>query len=106
MPPLADDWNYRNQPMPRWAYRGPTFRTVTLWLIAINCAVFLIDRVLWRLGVAYIIPGVEQSLPPLTGLGHYSEYMVLVRWEFWRVVTYQFLHGSMDHLIFNMIALY
>src|SRR5580765_7899972 len=105
MPP--DEWDYRNRPMPRSAYRGPTTRSVTLWLIAINCAVYLIDRILWKyVGVAYVIPGVEMKLPPLTGLGHYSEYMVLVQLEVWRVITYQFIHGSMDHLIFNMIALY
>jgi membrane associated rhomboid family serine protease len=105
MPP--DEWDYRNRPMPPSAYRGPTVRSVTFWLIAINCAVYLIDRILWKyVGVSYVIPGVEMKLPPLTGLGHYSEYMVLVQLEVWRVITYQFIHGSMDHLIFNMIALY
>src|SRR5437016_5239810 len=78
MPP--DEWDYRNRPLPRSAYCGPTTRSVTFWLIAINCAVYLIDRILWKyVGVAYVIPGVEVRLPPLTGFGHYSEYMVLVQ---------------------------
>ena len=54
MPPAAaaaDDWDYRNRPLPRWAYRGPTFGTVTLWLIAINVFVYLIDRILLRMGL-------------------------------------------------------
>ncbi|HZL37081.1 MAG TPA: rhomboid family intramembrane serine protease [Tepidisphaeraceae bacterium] len=65
--------------------------SVTTWLIAINVAVYLVDRVtggkLWDLGAFSAASGVF-------GL------------QLWRFITFQFLHANKWHLFFNMLALY
>src|SRR2546423_2229853 len=45
-------------------------------------------------------------MPPLEGLGHFSAYTAVEHLQLWRFVTFQFLHASLTHLAFNMIALY
>ena len=104
-----EDRDYMNRPMPRSAYRGPGAVSVTFWLIAINVAVYLIDRLLLRANVGYLIvtpDGERVPMPPLEFWGHFSEWWAIREWQVWRFVTFQFLHANADHLIFNMIALF
>ncbi|MDB5290862.1 MAG: rhomboid family protein [Phycisphaerales bacterium] len=64
--------------------------SVTIWLIVINCAVFLLERI-----------------NPWVGyLGYFSADTAISQMQVWRFITFQFLHASPNHLIFNMIALY
>ena len=46
----------------------------------------------------------QQTLPAISYLGVYVPSEILVRP--WTVVTYMFLHGSVMHILFNMIGLY
>ncbi|MFU8828697.1 MAG: rhomboid family intramembrane serine protease [Phycisphaerales bacterium] len=93
-------------------------------LIIINVAVFLLDIVLHdyfgvslnvRMGeiLAPPAPGqpptltpVYQAFPPLRALGHFSTYTAFTELQFWRFITFQFLHGNFTHLLLNMIGLY
>ena len=45
-------------------------------------------------------------MSPLTYWGHFSEVMAIYNMQFWRFITFQFLHVNFDHLLFNMITLY
>jgi membrane associated rhomboid family serine protease len=106
---LDEDRDYMNRPLPRTAYRGPRLRSVTLWLIVINVAVFLLDRLLLRMGIGYVMH--LQGLPdivfsPLEYWGHFSHWKAIEDIQPWRFITFQFLHGNFDHLVFNMLALY
>lgn len=95
--------------------RGPW--SMTMILIAINVGVYLLDIMLVNAGASLTVdmppfrttPPVgwtEQSTAPLFALGHFSTYTAFTHLEFWRFVTFQFLHGSPTHLLFNMIGLY
>ena len=73
--------------------------SVVMWLIGINCVVYLIDSILStgsRVG----------ARPYLTEWGALSVPLTVEHFQVWRVLTYQFLHGGFFHILFNMIALY
>lgn len=42
----------------------------------------------------------------ISTLGHFSTYMGFQRLEVWRLITFQFLHGSFLHIAFNMLGLW
>lgn len=65
--------------------------TLTNVLVAINVVAFL-----WELA----------SGGPNTDHGQLYGPLVVVQHQWWRVVTAAFLHGSITHIAFNMLALY
>ncbi len=69
--------------------------SVTLWLIIINVAVFL------------VMYGTTLGGAILTG-GHFSTHKMTLQGglQFWTVLTFQFLHGGFMHLFFNMFGLF
>jgi membrane associated rhomboid family serine protease len=103
-----DDRDYRNRLLSREAYRGPGMRSVTLWLILINVTVYFLDLVLFRKFIGYQVDvsRVTFYMGPLQFWGHFSKFYAIDDWQFWRFITFQFLHGSVYHLAFNMLALY
>jgi membrane associated rhomboid family serine protease len=73
---------------------------VTVWLIAITCAVFLGQM------VGKDLAGVRDlALAPLTAEGIYDTRLI-AQGEVWRLFTPIFLHGSLWHLACNMLVLY
>ncbi|MEA2710815.1 MAG: hypothetical protein QOF78_3416 [Phycisphaerales bacterium] len=103
-----DDRDYANRPLPRAAYRGPAFGSVTMWLIIVNVGVFVADLALMFMGIGYHIPigNVVLLMGPLQYWGHFSQFYAIEDLQLWRFVTFQFLHGNLHHLVFNMLALY
>ena len=51
-----------------------------------------------------LVYGLQQFYPPLTSMFDYVPALVLQRP--WTVITYAFLHGTIFHILFNMLALY
>lgn len=71
--------------------------SVTTWLIAINIAVFLAN---------WLSISEDYPLGWLHEWGYFSAATALYHLQLWRFVTFQFLHASVPHILFNMIALY
>ncbi len=71
------------------------FPTGVKWLLIVNIAVFVIS---------YLIPAVQAMLAPMALVPD----LVVFRfpWYVWQLFTYMFLHGSIGHLLFNMLALW
>ena len=71
--------------------------SVTTWLIAINVAVFVINWIT-----------MTDDVPRgwLYELGYFSAGTVIYHLQLWRFLTFQFLHAGVQHILFNMIALY
>lgn len=67
-----------------------TYTNVTLKLIIINAAVFLLTMLVPR-SYGYL------AMVPV--------YIVYRHW-YWQVLTYMFVHGGFTHLLFNMLGLF
>lgn len=80
--------------------------TVTNSLIIINVVVYVVGLIA-KSPAFFSIPTPDGApTPVLEIIGSYSWYNCFMEGELWRVVTYQFLHGSTLHIVFNMWALY
>lgn len=80
------------------AFGGRSGMTVFMWLIAINCAVFIIDS---------IFTGSSRlNALSLARAGWFTIEQAVYGLQLWRWITYQFLHANFFHLLFNMIGLY
>lgn len=83
---------------------NPQDAMVVNWLILLNVVIFL--------GGWYFQVELPRNLYPPGRLdiiqfyGSYSAYTCFYEGEWWRLLTYQFLHANMGHLLFNMIALW
>ena len=100
-----------DQSPPPWNFGAPVhpLRSVTIWLIIINVLVYIADNILISHGIGYVvtIPGVGSMVfPPLQFWGHFSEVFAIGKLQLWRFITFQFLHENLEHILFNMIALY
>ncbi len=74
------------------------------WIIIINVAVHVIRLLL----PAAPVKGLGMTPDVLHRLGHFSTDKVTWQGglEFWRFITFQFLHANLLHLGFNMVGLY
>ncbi len=89
-------------------------RSVVFWLIAINIAVFVLDKVLLSAGIGGELVFIASNgqpitlgrMGPLEQWGHFSAYFAVQHGQAWRFLSFQFLHAGIGHLLFNMLGLY
>jgi len=84
------------------------FNTIPIcvrWLMVANSIIFSLVALL-----AWFALGFKSLLSIPAGLlmetGGYYLPLVVDDWEFWRIISYAFLHGNILHLVFNMVALW
>jgi membrane associated rhomboid family serine protease len=70
----------------------PSFPPGVKWLIAVTCAVYILQ--LLFVNTAFL--SIFQLLP----------WDVLHRAKIWQLASYMFLHGSITHILFNMLMLW
>jgi membrane associated rhomboid family serine protease len=76
----------------------PPLTKAVKWLLIINVAVFLVEVFTKQMEVG--------------ARNYFEEWGAVfpVTWTYvaqvWRLVTYQFLHGGLQHILFNMLGLY
>src|SRR5438128_207264 len=103
------DRDYYRKSLPRGGFAHFTFWSVTTWLIVINIGVFMVDGAMHRAATREydgtfgptIVP-----MSPLTQWGYFSTEKAIYSGQIWRFITFQFLHESPGHLLYNMIALF
>ena len=74
------------------------------WLIAINVVVFVVGAswvVTVRTETGRVIP-----YQPVYVWGWFSLDTAVFHGQVWRFLTFQFLHGGINHILFNMIGLF
>ena len=77
---------------------------VVKWLLLSNAAIFLLDYLV--LPKFFNMPVDDHGNPPLVQWGAFSVDSAISKFRLWEFVTFQFLHGSLGHVLFNCIGLY
>lgn len=78
--------------------------SLTSWIIVINVVVFFV-------GTSLVVhttleSGQEVRYQPVYVWGWFSLNTAIYHGQVWRFISFQFLHGSFQHLFFNMLGLY
>jgi membrane associated rhomboid family serine protease len=92
--------------LARWfGGAGALTRTIIAWLVAVYCLQVGIEF-LFGGGVSPggLLMGAGADAAPLLGSNDHER--VLAGREYWRLVTYMFLHAGLIHIGFNSFALY
>lgn len=78
---------------------GMNFRhwSVTRWLITVNVVIFIL---------AMMTPIEPNGLNAWQNWAAYSVSAVWDEGQWWRLLTYQFAHANLGHVLFNMVALW
>jgi len=87
-----ENWQDRFQNAPQMRMTLPRITPVVKWLLIINVAIYFLQA----LGADNLLM-VSFSLYPAS---------LSLALQLWRLVTYQFLHGSILHILFNMLGLF
>ncbi len=112
---------YKQQTNPNWGQSpyGQSFQPsqgmppVVKWLLIINIAVFVLTRLFANMGIPFFMNVGHNALGYITykpsdfdlWFGLYNPNFI-GHFAFWQLITYQFLHGSFMHILFNMFSLY
>jgi len=93
-------WNDDGQPSGGGRYRhirvGAHWhgKSILTTLLIVNIAVFVLEVFGGKLGVWIVNMGALQA------------YSAIAKVQLWRLVTFQFLHGSTNHILWNMFGLW
>ncbi len=86
---------------------NPPRLSVTHSLIIINVVVFVLGMLVRQPSLLGLpIPGSPHDASFAMVLGCYSWFTCFMEGELWRLITYQFVHANIGHILFNMWALY
>lgn len=82
--------------------------SITYGLILSNIIVFLLVGLAPSVPAYWNIPyaGADQSESLLYLRASYSWYTCIIEGQIWRLLSYQFMHAGLMHLVFNMWVLY
>jgi membrane associated rhomboid family serine protease len=96
---------YRTDPPADPTFRGFHLLSVTTWLISINVACYLLDCVTTHY---LVFPDGRRLIQgePFYDWGAFTADTAVFHLQAWRFITFQFLHASLTHLAFNMLALF
>lgn len=100
---LADRDYHRSQP-PRGGGFMAQLTPVVKWLLIANVSIFFLDYMI--LPSLLGLPTDRFHAPPLTEWGAFSIQSGLLEMHLWQFVTFQFLHASLGHVLFNSIGIY
>lgn len=121
------DREYYRDSLPRGGFGYFNAWSVATWLIVLNIAIFFVDAGLFRAShapgrdfdddddAAVVDPRLNHQtreemmlagMGPIQRWGYLSVEKGIYRGQVWRFLTFQFLHASPIHLIFNMVGIY
>lgn len=81
---------------------------VTPILILMNCAYYVTYTIITILSLRYLLVHHDPASAGLKKFGYFvgaNSRDLVLNGQYWRLITHQFVHGSISHLFFNMYAL-
>lgn len=100
------DRNYYRDPPSNPLANGFPIRSCNTWLIVINIAIFVVQAITIRTTQTPSGPVSTGFGQWLYHAGYFSSDTLLHRLEFWRLISFQFLHSGPLHIALNMLGLY
>jgi len=79
--------------LPQLRFNLPRISPVVKWLMIVNTAVFILQAAVFG---PYVLERIFAVYP----------HSALATVQIWRLVTYQFLHANIGHLLMNMVSLF
>lgn len=95
---IADRDYHRNRPQGGGFMQHVT--PVVKWLLFLNAGIYILDMILGE------THGRIHGYPPLVNSGAFTVQTAIFEYRLWEFFTFQFLHGSLGHVLFNCIGLY
>ena len=89
---------------PQMRMNWPKITPVVKWLLIANFGVFFVGTLAFPRNI--IVPGFPLPISFLEKWFAVFPYPLLSTLQIWRLVTYQFLHGDVIHILFNMLGLF
>jgi membrane associated rhomboid family serine protease len=77
---------------------------VVKWLLTSNIAIFLLDYLLIPFVLDSNLDG--ENIPKIVDWGAFSIESAIHHFQVWRFISFQFLHGSLGHLLFNSMGIF
>jgi membrane associated rhomboid family serine protease len=77
---------------------------VVKWLLIANVGIFILDYLILPSVLNWPVDRFHS--PPLVTWGAFTIQSGLMEFRLWKFVTFQFLHGSLGHVLFNCIGIY
>ncbi len=94
---------FGNAPQMRMSW--PKITPVVKWLLIVNFGVFFIEALAFQKH-NIVVPGYPQTVNFVLKWFSLFPNTLSAKLQIWRLVTYQFLHASIIHILFNMLGLY
>ena len=95
---------FRSAPQMRMGF--PRITPVVKWLLIINIAVFFMGIIFFPNNVPVQVGDYTISVNLLGKWFSVFPSSLIFFLQLWRLITYQFLHGDIWHLLFNMLGLF
>ena len=101
---IADRDYHRKQPNDGGGGFLSQLTPVVKWLLLLNLGIFILDYFILPLVLNLRLDDLRK--PPIFKWGAFTVESAVMQLRFWEFLSFQFLHASLGHVLFNSIGIY